>query len=495
MFLMSQRRKKFEDDQQRNNNWNLMMLKRSVAPGATRVKIDYTVKEIPGTAFMEHRSLMEVSLPKFLRMIGPDAFRDCEALRQINIPESVTEIRERAFRGCSSLHCIQIPGGISKIREETFARSGLKTVAIPPTVLVIKSSAFAYCASLLSVELPMGLRKIGERAFESCEHLVNVEIPSSVTKIGDRAFERCERRLELRLGVNIEALDSRFGDLPIHNICYFQAQYAQAAKLKRLEKAILNDAAGWTRTRRGGGPFSCCMQNQAWEQPDDVTSRGSFVDPFGMTPLHILVLSARPSVQFCEMLLTNYPSNVLQQDKYGRSPMDYVCMANAPIAIVKLLLTSQETFFPNNSPNWKYFISMSNRYDSLELILFFVRSNINHRLDCLGLRAWTKDVSKMIRRIAELSHPESREEYIDQIYQKLLFYEGKEILSLLELALWKAKMDVELRTSGKTSNIVPAMSFDSATRRNCRFTSGAEIVIHNVLPFLAGGDQYIYYCK
>jgi hypothetical protein len=392
------------------------------------------------------------------------------------------------------LRCIQIPGRISKIREETFARSGLKTVAIPPTVLVIENSAFAYCASLLSVELPKGLRKIGGRAFQSCEQLVNVEIPSSVTKIGEKAFERCERRLELRLGVNIEALESRFGGLPIHKICYFQAQYSQAAKLKRLEKAIEGDAPGSTSFGRGGGLFACCMQNQAWEQPDDVTSHGSFVDPFGMTPLHILVLSARPNIQVCEVLLTNYPSNILQNDKNGRSPMDYVCMANAPIAIAKLLLTTQQTFFQNESPNWKYCISIANRYDSLELILFFVRSNINHRLDYLGLRKWAKDVSAMIGRIADFSHPESREEHIDRIYHRLVFYEEKEILSLLELALWKAKMDVELRTSRKTSNI-PAMIFDATTRRNCRINSGTEIVIHNVLPFLAGGDHYIYYCK
>jgi hypothetical protein len=40
---------------------------------------------------------------------------------------------------------------------------------------------------------------------------------------------------------------------------------------------------------------------------------------------------------------------------------------------------------------------------------------------------------------------------------------------------------------------MPAMIFDAATRRNCRINSGAEIVIHNVLPFLADGDHYIYY--
>jgi hypothetical protein len=470
-----------------------MILQRyAIAPDATSVRIDTTVKEIPGALFLEHRSLMEVSLPKFLRVIGPEAFRDCKALRRINIPESVTEIRERAFRGCSSLRFIQIPQRISKIREETFARSGLKTVAIPPNVLVIENSAFAYCASLLSVELPKGLRKIGNRAFETCERLVNVEMPSSVTKIGEKAFERCDRRLQLCLGVNIEALDSRFRGLPIHKICYFQAQYTQSAKLKRLEKAIVSDAGGSTRIGRRGGLFACCMRNQAWEQPNEMTSYGTFTDPFGMTPLHILVLSARPSVKFCEMLLTNYPSNIVQTDKYGRSPMDYVCMANAPLAIAKLLLTTQETFFPNEPPNWKEFISIANRYHSLDLLLFFVRCYINPRLDFLGLRKWKKGVTGMIGRIADLSRPEPRAEHIDQIYQKLVFYEGKEILSLLEMALWKAKMDVELRTSRKTSNM-PAMIFDTETRSNCRINSGAEIVIHNVLPFLAGGDHYIYY--
>jgi hypothetical protein len=62
----------------------------------------------------------------------------------------------------------------------------------------------------------------------------------------------------------------------------------------------------------------------------------------------------------------------------------------------------------------------------------------------------------------------------------------KEAMTLLELALWKAKLLNE--TDGKKCNvdIMTKKVIDAETaRKEHRVTCGASIVIKNVLPFLA----------
>lgn len=457
-----------------------------VAHNKKSIQIDFSVKKIPDAMFYEHHYLMEVALHKYLRIIGPEAFRGCEALRRINIPESVKEIGEGAFRGCSSLRSIHIPGGtITKIREETFAQSGLTTIAIPWSVVVIEKSAFAFCRSLLSVELPKRLRKIEDQAFKSCEGLLNVEIPNSVTRLGDKAFEWCQIRLTLRFGVNLERLERRFDGLPVHKVCYFQANYSEDAKIKRLRTAI-SPASTSSTGGKLSGLFPSCIHKQAIERPHETTSYGNFVDPFGMTPLHLLCLSARPSSNVCQMLLTNCPSDVLHRDKYGNTPMDYICMANAPVSLAKLVLNAHKTFFPEEpSSSWEYIVTRANSCNAGVLVLFFVRSATNHRVDCLGLRRWRKNISAMVGEIIDKTSSRSRVALIDEVYKKIAFYEQKEILSLLELALWKAMMDAEARGNKSKTRVIS----DATMRNNYRITAGAETVIPNVLPYLVDGNS------
>ena len=58
----------------------------------------------------------------------------------------------------------------------------------------------------------------------------------------------------------------------------------------------------------------------------------------------------------------------------------------------------------------------------------------------------------------------------------------KEALTLLELTLWKAKLDEkEENAEGKTKKV----KLDSeSVRKDKRITCGADMVIKNVLPFL-----------
>jgi hypothetical protein len=62
----------------------------------------------------------------------------------------------------------------------------------------------------------------------------------------------------------------------------------------------------------------------------------------------------------------------------------------------------------------------------------------------------------------------------------------KEFTTLLELALWKVKLDEkdEVENTLEIQKTKKAKIDDDTARQELRITSGANIVIKNVLPFL-----------
>jgi hypothetical protein len=88
----------------------------------------------------------------------------------------------------------------------------------------------------------------------------------------------------------------------------------------------------------------------------------------------------------------------------------------------------------------------------------------------------------------------SRQREIGLLYFKLATYERLEAMSLLELALWKVKIDGckvasetdherEEESSPKRPRLDKSQ-LDGVDRQSCRINSGADVVISNVLPFL-----------
>mmetsp|Transcript_33341 Transcript_33341/g.80624 ORF Transcript_33341/g.80624 Transcript_33341/m.80624 type:complete len:511 (+) Transcript_33341:488-2020(+) len=454
------------------------------------IKLDDTIQEISTAAFSGNKMLMEVTLPRMLRVIGAEVFLNCSLLSKVKIPMTCKEIGMRAFLGCCSLQDVTLPTDLTCIQEETFSRcSKLKTMVVPWAVVVIEHGAFSHCKALLSVELPKGLKKIESRAFAHCEQLKNIEVPKSVNVLGDNAFARCERGMEVRFGVNIESMERRFDDLPLHKVCYYQAHYTLPANLKKLEKA-LHGPAGGKKSRRTGGIFSLCRKADVIPaygfdlDAKDLRFGGYSADSFGMSPLHVLVLSGRPCLAICETLLAYYPDNVTWQDQYGNTPIDYACMVGSPIPIMEALLTTlkqQLNIFPEDEgQHLKYGISLANQYDSMNLLVYFTYKYFNARIEQLGLDEWKQDVVNQIEIIKTLPHAMLREEQLERISICLCQYEQKETWSLVELALWKARMQSE-----QTDRLFPGPSW----RRTCQIRCGAEIVIPLLMSNLNDGER------
>jgi hypothetical protein len=111
-----------------------------------------------------------------------------------------------------------------------------------------------------------------------------------------------------------------------------------------------------------------------------------------------------------------------------------------------------------------------------------------------------------------------RQREIGLLYFKVATYERLESMSLLELALWKVKMDgckVAFDTDHERDeessptwwSRLDKLQLDGVYRQNCRINSGTDVVISNVLPFLdkvcredyvvgdKSGYKMIYYKK
>ena len=94
----------------------------------------------------------------------------------------------------------------------------------------------------------------------------------------------------------------------------------------------------------------------------------------------------------------------------------------------------------------------------------------------------------------------ARQQYVILISSILTKYEFLEVLSLLELAIWKTKLEDDdgdyseepLRKRVKIDHLIVGENMSTRKRehrQNCRVHCGAEIVITNVLPYLGKVDS------
>jgi hypothetical protein len=128
---------------------------------------------------------------------------------------------------------------------------------------------------------------------------------------------------------------------------------------------------------------------------------------------------------------------------------------------------------------------------------------IHKTISSLLLDSWKNEMKDEIDRINQVLPNTQYEktttirQWMDRVIERIEHYKNehyavlKEFTTLLELALWKAKLDEEfgfeeaLSKEENESNTTKKVRIDmKAARQEQRITSGANIVIKNVLPFL-----------
>eukprot|EP00980_Cylindrotheca_fusiformis_P023202 scaffold10216_cov88-Cylindrotheca_fusiformis.AAC.1 len=142
-----------------------------------------------------------------------------------------------------------------------------------------------------------------------------------------------------------------------------------------------------------------------------------------------------------------HPNHIIySRDSFGKTPMDYLCLNRNP--------TSTDTIRRVLQARFNYLLGLD--------------------------RSWNSELLQAVEKAlsAEFS---SRMREIFATYLKLAKHEQQEILSIMEICLWKMKID-KVNTNEQT-----------ADREFCRVNSGASIVIPHVLAFLDKIDAEAYF--
>ena len=527
-----------------------------------RINIPSTVEEIGESAFGKCHKLDGITLPKGLQRLGEYAFRHCKSLRRIHIPPGIEVLEEGAFLSCHSLTDITFYEGLREIGEDGFSRcTSLVSITLPCSLKYIGIESFEGCEVLNEVHMPDTIETIQARTFKRCNFtnfqmppsigndldisildgnisLVSLELPETVTKehlddnyasgsdglinlrnialpteceIDACAFHNCtDLRKAFPDAKNdysqitetaIDSIKHRFDDLPIHKLCYYQSYHDNEITLQHLKRTI----NPWTA-----------------KPPGQLNTTGKEKDCLGMTPLHILACSTKPTIEMYRLLIDKYPETLIMKDKWGDISLLYALWCNVPTEVLDLLVESYKSLHPNYKINWKGMLetmakrrvpltSIQNLFNtqhqvssdynynmqgiilqlaasdtglaafgrrgtSIETFRYLLRISVTDRLDSLGIRRWRIDLENCIKSLPE--EGKYRDIDILAVYDRLAAYEiAKEATSVLELALWKAKIE-DIRN--KRARVDSSMSY----KYQCRINSGADIIIRNVLPYL-----------
>eukprot|EP00980_Cylindrotheca_fusiformis_P027311 scaffold19863_cov136-Cylindrotheca_fusiformis.AAC.1 len=357
------------------------------------------------------------------------AFRSCKSLRKIVICSVSTKLGKGAFRGCSGLVSVELPDGLQAIETlpsgylpvgllEIGAGSfqncdSIETLPIPSTVFSIGSRAFRNCSRLKYLKMPPILERIERELCYGCERLEFIEIPATVKEIHELAFCSCPSMLHIRIPPSVNSIHH---DAFLHcsELISFEIRDDVSFDINLSKSLSLVDVAG---------PI---LNGRMYSNEDFLhNSKLSRVFDNEADLLHKL-----------KHRFDNCPLNKLW-DSFGSTPLDYLCLNRTPTSIEVIRRVLQT------------------RFDYL-----------------LGLaRPWKPDMLQAVEEALEVDWS-SRRRKIGIVYFNLANYERKEIISIVELYLWKAKIaDV----SGKEQTV---------NREFCRVNCGASIVIPHVLSFL-----------
>jgi hypothetical protein len=120
---------------------------------------------------------------------------------------------------------------------------------------------------------------------------------------------------------------------------------------------------------------------------------------------------------------------------------------------------------------------------------FLVMCGMSDRVEALAFTVWRDHITTMIH-TANFQCNMDNTVILRRIQAKVAHFEEeyprlKEITTILELALWKSRMNAsQLQKKTKTD--------ESSMRRQYRITCGADVIIRHVLPYLISTDDEEY---
>mmetsp|Transcript_2907 Transcript_2907/g.6490 ORF Transcript_2907/g.6490 Transcript_2907/m.6490 type:complete len:415 (+) Transcript_2907:141-1385(+) len=146
----------------------------------------------------------------FLYDGGEISYEFRKGITCVRIGPQVTTIASGAFARCHCLTDVQFNERLQVVEDYAFEYcTELRSVTIPSTVTELGKRAFMGCRNLTEVRFSEGLRVIGDYAFASCTALRSVFLPRTATHLGRWAFHCCTNLAEVRLNEGLQAIEER----------------------------------------------------------------------------------------------------------------------------------------------------------------------------------------------------------------------------------------------------------------------------------------------
>ncbi|EJK67223.1 hypothetical protein THAOC_11777 [Thalassiosira oceanica] len=341
--------------------------------------------------------ITQVRIGPQVKHIPHDAFRDCINLAEVQFGEGSLEvIGDDAFRGCKAL----------------------QEVVIPPSVTKLGDSAFRDCSNLAEVQFRKGLEIIEYSAFKGCKALQQVIHPSSVTKnvarsdhayechqAGQYAFSGCGNLASVQFGKGLEII--------------------------------------------GEGAFDECTALRGVTVPSSVTELGygAFGVCTNLTEVILLGGERLLNQGFLDRGLLD-GERALNRKKLHEL-IGYDAFPRCPLTTLKISIPRALCYRMERLPR-ECRLSIEQRVHDLRRLELTQDGNI---LTCFPL------LRRSFRYNTVEDTNDETAESLHQILRLISFHELKESSILIELAMWKSRLDeVRARADCRTSVPDPAKS-------------------------------------
>ena len=400
-----------------------------------RVAIPSNVTELGNCAFYGCINLAELHLsPRRrtrrkgggrLQVIGDSAFHSCGALQSVIIPPLVTRLGHQAFRNCKRLAEVQLGKGLQFIGDFAFyGCNALEQVTIPSSVTKLGSGAFRSCINLTEVQLNEGLQTIGESAFRKCRSLQQVTIPPGVTKLGDEAFSHCNMLAEVQLPLTV----TKLGDG-----AFFKCIKLAEVQLHEGLQSI------------GRMAFYDCTTLRSVTMPSSATKLGigAFTRCANLTEVILLGGDILLNQGFLDRGISSEEGVLNHQrlsEMFGNS-MHSFAFFECPLTTIKISVPGTLTERMGRLPQ-ECRLSVERRIRDLHHLELTEEGNV---LACFPVVSRATDAEVVdvenVRAVDVQDTNNQTAESLHQVLRLVSFHEFKESSILIELAMWKSRLN------------------------------------------------------
>jgi hypothetical protein len=163
---------------------------------------------------------------------------------------------------------------------------------------------------------------------------------------------------------------------------------------------------------------------------------------------------------------------------------------------IEHLLCVKDTYFPEQPIDWDYLLDKFTQSSELSFsglpfqgrMQFFLMCGLSSRVEALAFKVWRDHITNMIH-TASFECYDDNSAILNRIQEKLSHYDDelhrlKEVTSILELTLWKMKMNEKSHQYMATRHKKKMKAVNSSIGSQSRVTCGADVVIGHVMPYL-----------